>query len=422
MYIYDRQPKGNEARRREDHNIMRPSQRFYYPVRRPLQHLFSPPLGLTRQYSYRLGEAVATPKGLRLLDHFHVPKTPDPMVSGGFITGLVTKMTVSEMNPGFIDASDNLIIDISSNGLQTCLQKLITTQFQNYLSNKSNTAPTVGDRLRVALVDLTGNKITQPDFAGWGATVSMYGASVPKILAVYAAHQLRMDLRHLATSQKISTGKVLEKVALQSWKLSGHLPHLVWFFDIRNWSGNPNTLDFTAAARKVFQGIMHNHEAGELIIRVGFPYIASVTWQSSLFHPARGGLWLTSSYGKGQWGSNPVKVAHSANATALAAATYFTLLAQGRLVDGAASTEIKTTLRRGCVTGLFPNLGVVASKCGIYADYLHDCALIDRGSVRYVVAGLTRTKPSEYTKYTQLFLELDNLIVRNNQTPKPSCY
>jgi hypothetical protein len=249
----------------------------------------------------------------------------------------------------------------------------------------------------------------------------MYGASVPKILAVYAAHQLRMDLRQLATSQKISTGRALEKVALQSWKLSGHLPNLVWLFDIRNWSGNPDALDFTAAAHQVFRGIMHNPEAGELIIRVGFPYIASVTWQSGLFHPARGGLWLTSSYGKGQWGSNPVKVAHSANVTALSAATYFTLLAQGRLVDHAASGEIKATLLGGCVTGLFPTRGVVASKCGIYADYLHDCALIERGGVRYVVAGLTRTKSNESTKYTQLFLELDKLIVRNNQIPKASC-
>ena len=78
----------------------------------------------------------------------------------------------------------------------------------------------------------------------------MYGASVPKILAVYSAHQLRMDLRHLAASKSISIGKALEKAALQGWKLKIQLPNLVWLFDIRNWSGSPNTLDFTAAARK----------------------------------------------------------------------------------------------------------------------------------------------------------------------------
>lgn len=357
------------------------------------------------------------PQNLKLLEHFHIPKR----LSDGKI-GALTRLTQQNMNPGFIDVSDNLITDTSASGLQTCLQKLITTQFQNYLSNKHNTTPAAGDRLRVALVDLTGAKINQPEFAGWGSTVSMYGASVPKILALYAAHQLRMDLRQLATSQAISNGKTLEKVALQKWNLKGSSPNLGWLFNIRSWSGNPNTLDFTAAARKVFQGIMHNAEAGELIIKVGFPYIASVTWQSGLYHPNRRGLWLTSAYGKGKWGNNPVKGVQSANVTALAAATYFTLLAQARLVDSSSSNEIKTWLQNGCFTGLFPQtLGLVASKCGIWSDYLHDCALIERGGIRYVVVGLTRTKPSEYSKYTQLFLELDKLIVRNNQAPKPLC-
>jgi hypothetical protein len=384
-------------------------------------HPFSRRLGSRARYSVQLGEAAPAPAGLRLLEHIHFPKKPDPRVSGAFITGPATKMVASDLNPGFIDASDNLITDRSSNGLQTCLEKLITTRFQNYLANKSNTAPSTGDRLRVALVDLTGNRIAQPDFAGWASTTPIYGASVPKILAVYAAYQLRMDLRQLARSQGISNGKALEKAALQTWKLKSQLPHLVWLFDIRSWTGNPKSLDFTTAAQKILAGIMHNAEAGELIVRVGFPYIASVTWQSGLLHPARGGLWLTTSYGRGQSGSNPVKAPYSANVTARAAATYFTLLRQGRLVDDAASTEIRTILRRGCVTGLFPALGERSSKCGIWSDYTHDCALIDRGSVRYVVAGLTRTKRGEYANYSQLFTELDELIVRNNQKPKPPC-
>jgi hypothetical protein len=249
----------------------------------------------------------------------------------------------------------------------------------------------------------------------------MYGASSPKILALYAAYQLRMDLRNIATSQGISNGKILEKTALQTWKLRGG-PNLEWLFKIRKWAGNPNTLDFSPEAREAFRGIMHNEHAGDLIIKVGFPFIASVTWQSGLFHPSRSGLWLTSSYGKGQWGNNPIKGVHSANITALSAATYFTLLAQGRLVDDASSSEIKMWLRGGCFTWLFPeSLGLVASKCGIWSDYLHDCALIVRGSIRYVVVGLTRTQRSKHAKYTQLFLELDKLIVRNNQTPRPGC-
>jgi hypothetical protein len=312
-----------------------------------------------------------------------------------------------------------LITDISNTGLQTCLRKLITTQFKNYLSDTSNTTPIASDRLRVALVDLSGDRIAQPDFAGWGSTVSMYGASCPKILALNAAYQLRMDLRNMATSQSISDGKILENTALQTWKHKS-APNLEWLFNIRKWTGNPNTLNFSPEVGDAFRGIMHNEQAGNLIIKVGFPFIASVTWQSGLFHPRRRGLWLTSSYGKGQWGNNPIRSVHSANITALSAATYLTLLAQGRLVDDASSNEMKVWLRGGCVTWLFPeSLGLVASKCGIWSDYLHDCALIVRGSIRYVVVGLTRTRPSEHLKYTQLFLELDKLIVRNNQTPRP---
>jgi hypothetical protein len=411
VYFIDRQLSGAEERRAEGPVVFRPSQRVIYAGRvRP-----------------GLGEAVllapaAPPKGLILLDHFQSPKRADPGVPGAFITDPVAQMRVSDLNPGFIDANDNLIMDTSSSGLQTCLQKLITTQFQNYLSHKSNTAPSAGDRLRVALVDLTGDKISKPDFAGWGSTVPMYAASVAKILAVYAAHQLRKDLRHLAATQAVSTGSALETAAHQRWSLKGDRPNLVWLFDIRNWSGTPNTLEFTAAARKALAGIMHNADAASLIVRIGFPYLASVAWQSGLFHPTRGGLWLTSSYSGVRWNANPVKGVQSANITALSAATYFTLLAQGRLADDAASAGMRTVLRHGCVTGLFPQgLGAVASKCGIWSDYLHDCVLVVRNAIRYVVVGLTRTDASEYSQYTQLFRELDNLIVRNNQTPRPVC-
>lgn len=369
------------------------------------------------------GATVACPRGLICLDHFHIVKQPDPRNPGRFIVGLQARLEPRNMNPGFVDTSDNLITDRSGSGLQTCLNRLLTSQFSNYLSRDSiqKKSASKKDRLRVGLVDLTGPKLTRPDLAGWGSTGAMYGASVPKILALYAAYQLRRDLRNLA----IGSGKTLESTAIQKWRgkgLRSGFPNLVWLFDIRNWSGNPHTLNFTPAARKDFQNIMHNAEAGELIMKVGFPYIASVTWQSGLHHPKRGGLWLTSAYGKGTWGGNPIASVSSANVTALSAATYFTLLAQGRLVDDASSNEIKAWLANGCFTGLFPaDMGLVSSKCGIWSDYLHDCAFMTRRNLRYVVVGLTRTNRSEYPKYNQLFRELDKLIVANNLTPRPAC-
>ncbi|MBX9720029.1 MAG: hypothetical protein K2X81_01435, partial [Candidatus Obscuribacterales bacterium] len=118
----------------------------------------------------------ACPKGLICLDHIHVPKQVDLVNPGQFITGVKSKLTVKNVNPGFIDAADNIITDRSNTGLQTCLIRLLTSQFQHYLSRDSlqKKSASWNDRVRVALVDLSGTKLTQPDFAGWGSTVAMY--------------------------------------------------------------------------------------------------------------------------------------------------------------------------------------------------------------------------------------------------------
>jgi hypothetical protein len=276
----------------------------------------------------------------------------------------------------------------------------------------------------VAVVDLTGAKRSAPEFAAWGAPVDVYGASVPKILALYAAFQVRSDLRDLITRKSPPDGKQLEAAATAEWHAKGYkrdLPDLVWLFDIRKWTPAA-ALDFTPAARDTFANIDHNCPAGTLIARVSMPFIGSVAWQSGLYHPMRSGLWLRASYcNKGTWAS-PVKTPWVHNATALSAATYFTLLAQGRLVDTASSTDIKNALRGGCVTRLFPSLPVVASKCGWYNGWIHDCAWIQDSSVRYVMAVLSRqTKPAHEALYTQLCAQIDTLVRLNNQTPKASC-
>jgi hypothetical protein len=252
----------------------------------------------------------------------------------------------------------------------------------------------------------------------------MYGASVPKILALYAACQLRSDLRDLVVRKSLQTGKDLEHAAIAEWKIKGltkNLPDLVWLFDIRKWTPAAS-LDFTVQAQSTFANIMHNCPAGTLIAKVSLPYIGSVTWQSGLYHHARSGLWLKSGYCRlGNW-TSPVKTPYIHNATALSVATYFTLLAQGRLVDDASSIVIRNALSTGCITSLFPPLPVIASKCGFYDGWIHDCAWIQDSSVRYVVAVLSRLATRAHRQlYTQLFRELDTLIRKNNQSPKSPC-
>jgi V8-like Glu-specific endopeptidase len=358
--------------------------------------------------------------GLVLLDHMHVPKTPDPAHAGTFKIGSLTGLKTADLNPGFIDASDNLITDVNNAGLQRCLELSITSDFQGLLTARNQTKPGPGDRVRVALVDLTGNKLTKPDFAGWGSTAAIYGASVPKILAVYAAFQLRSDLRELAGRKSPKDGADLERQAIAEWNTKGLtklLPNLVWLFDIRHWTPG-GALDFTGNARSSIGDILHDCPAADLIVNTGFPYIGSVTWQSGLYHAKRSGLWLRASYcGKATWAS-PVATPNSTNATALSAATYFTLLAQGRLVDDASSGEIRTALRHACVTSLFPPLPVVASKCGIWREFIHDCAWIEDTEVRYAVAVMSRLATNSQARlYTKLCKELDTLVRENNKSP-----
>ena len=365
-----------------------------------------------------------SPAGLALLEHMHVPKAPDPAHPGTFKTGGPTLLKSADMNPGWIDANDNLVTDKSGAGLQRCLELSITSDFQGLLSRRAQTAPTASDRIHVALVDLTGNKLTKPDFAGWGSTLAIFGASVPKVLPLYAAYQLRADLRDLISRRSPKDGRELEKFVIDEWQAKGlttKQPDLVFLFDVRKWTPS-DTLDFTAATRGTFANISKNCPPGQLIAKVGFPYIGSVAWQSGLFHPTRGGLWLKVAFcNQGSWAS-PVKSPHALNASALSAATYFSLLAQGRLVDDPSSGEIKDALKHGCVTSLLPPLPVVASKCGIASGHVHDCAWIEDADVRYVIAVMSRLSTNAHASlYTKLCKELDRLVRENNNPSRTLC-
>ena len=96
MYFYDRQLMGGGKPHGERSITVRPCQRSYDPESTHLQYPFTLHAGLGAHYLYRLGEPAPATKGLRLPEHFHFPKKPDPHVPGAFITGPVTKMTASD--------------------------------------------------------------------------------------------------------------------------------------------------------------------------------------------------------------------------------------------------------------------------------------------------------------------------------------
>jgi hypothetical protein len=181
-------------------------------------------------------------------------------------------------------------------------------------------------------------------------------------------------------------------------------------------------------------------------MRLGFDYMASLSWQSGLRHPTRGGLWFGSTYctgrtraphhaachtfttcpkplaGRCSWKSDPLKVQRIV-LTALSAATYFTLLAQKRLVSEALSASIESFLGRACTWFplALPAATTRAAKCGLTSDLLHDAGLIENGSRRYAIAFLTqganaalRARGDKLVR--ELIQDLDRLI-ENNNTP-----
>jgi len=350
------------------------------------------------------------------LTHFHVRKfldlgtkalTPDP--DPGVMTP--TRMAVGYVLPA----------DPRRQALQSALTALVTARYSSALSP---TKP-----LRIAIADLTGAKQHAPVFAGisaFGANSEMEGASLPKILALYAVHQLRFDLDTFAARNKIDKASVLRSAIVAEWKKEGlrSTPNLTGLFKFVEKAGSP----VTAQLHKTHD-VHHNSVARALILALGFEYIGSVALQSGLFDQAHGGLWLNAAYNRPAvtWTRTPFPRLQRHNATALGAASFFVLLAQGRLVNQSTSKEIGDALAKhmcmgssGLLDGIQALGGVQSpspNKCGDDPPFIHDAIHVIREvspgkRIEYAVAVLSKKPPVVY--FTVLGQDLDRLIVAAN--------
>ena len=374
------------------------------------------------------------PKGLVLLSHSHVRRTcPD----GKSFTSAssATPMSPATMNPGFLKADDAIEFDTA---LDAKLVQLIldTPKYKSMLSAESRSTRTAHreDRLRVALVDITGDKICKPGYASWGSTLSMPGGSTPKVLILFAAHQLIFDLNEMARTGSITARADLVSKAATAWSGLTCKPDLNWLVDLDD-SGPRVTASASTKLKthlkemvtRSFSGVSVSR-ASELMLRLGFEYIASVTFQSGLRHPTRAGLWLGNTYlnatvtaktdARCHRGSNPI--VWSANPlgatgitlTALSAATFFTLLAQRRLVNASASSAMETLLETGCGFVSLPGITRRATKCGLTSSLRYDAVLLE-GSGRVYVLVLLVTDPS-WADRSAFVADLDRLVKENN--------
>lgn len=397
---------------------------------------------------------------LKCVPHQHVPRT---CADGKSFTSAASPTTVtrSAMNPGFYRASDGF--HEFDTVLHAKLQNLLldTPKYAVMLSDESKKKrePSVDDRVRVALVDLTGDKICKPGYADWGSTLPITSGSTVKIAMLYAAHQLLFDLNEMARTGGLKTAADLKKKADQVWSQLICPPHLDWLveFDqtgptVRAKASKNLDLHLKQMVNAFFPNFLAVSvtRANQLIIRLGFEYIASVLWQSGLRHSRSQGLWVRNTFAQKKilakmnpkchyktpfntregeklerivWYQDPTDDTEF-RLTALSVVTYFTLLAQRRLVNESASVAMEALLEQGCLFPLdpfpIPGVNVRATKCGITSDVMHVATLLESasGNRRYALAVLVLRKDEPKLK-TGVFLnsfvkDVDKLIKQNN--------
>jgi monoamine oxidase len=378
--------------------------------------------------------AVTVPSGLALVLHSHIRRTcPD----GRSFTSAssATTMSPATMNPGFLKADDTIEFDSTLDGKLTQLI-LDTPAYATMASAESRRTrtPHSDDKLRVALVDLTGDKICKPGFAGWGSTFAMPGGSTSKILILYAAHQLVFDLNEMARAGSIMSKADLTSQAASAWSGLTCKPDMNWLVDLDDSSSR---VEARASAKlrthlnemvtRSFSSVSVSR-ASELMLRLGFEYLASVAFQSGLRHSTRGGVWFGNTYlnaavsarpdsrcHKGDnpivWSTNPLG-ATGITLTALSTATFFILLAQRRLVNATAATAMETLLETGCGFVAIPGVTVRARKCGLTSSVRHDGVLLEAPGRLYAL-GLLTTDPS-WAHRSAFVRDLDRLVKENN--------
>ncbi|MDB4931727.1 MAG: hypothetical protein JWM10_4211 [Myxococcaceae bacterium] len=227
-------------------------------------------------------------------------------------------------------------------------------------------------RFSVAMADLSADA-RHPAYAGVADTRMLYGASVPKIATLGAAFEWRRELR--------AGGLAPTEGARE--------------FDAAR-------ADFSAGFREELRLMIFrsdNRAATSAAHRTGLPRIAAWLWDTGIYDPAAGGgVWL----GRGffhdpLWRAEPLRnLPHAATARALV--TFYALLGQDRLVDAAASADIRALMGpsafhnrlRRAVLERWPTARVYR-KTGTWRQYRHDSALVERPGARYAVAALCGT-------------------------------
>lgn len=250
----------------------------------------------------------------------------------------------------------------------------LDAQLQALVRRLNLTGVARAEKLAISLVDVTDP--LRPRYAGVNDTCMMYAASLPKIAIL------------LAGFEKIRAGE----------------------------------LSYTPQLREMFIRIARvssNVDASRAVQLIGFEWIAKTLTSSRyrFYDPSKnGGLWVGKAYGGpgDYWKRDPLhNLSHGA--TTLQTARFFTMLAQGRLVNPVFSRELLEILgnpgiNHKFVKGLSGKPGVrIYRKSGTWKDWHADAALIEHSGRRYVAAALME-HPNGGETLERLIVGLDEII------------
>jgi hypothetical protein len=347
------------------------------------------------------------------------------------------------------------------------------------------------NHLCAALVDLTGDP-AMPPYAGLNDEEMVFAGSLPKICAMYAAFALRAQVQAFVGAAAANGASVLAP-AITSAIANAWKPKLQALFPTRPATSFRNNQDMTfpkldqiltfspdgtvdfARADPPFtdaqidavgefgtpRGMFHdwmrsmlrwsnNTAASQCILALGYFYLNGSLAQAGLFDAASStGLWLSADYEGHDWvktdaeqqtnAGGPLLTPRWATAqrrrrsnitgTAAQIARFMTLLAQDKLVDGAASQEMRALIdvtaggigsyAKAALDDVGRDSTAFAAKIGYGDDsFSHDCAIVERTvdgkDLRYVAVGLGSAPNRNRADLSDLFVLLDETIVARN--------
>ena len=183
--------------------------------------------------------------------------------------------------------------------------------------------------------------------------------------------------------------------------------------------------DMVARLQRISTG---NSNGSTPIVLLKFPFIGSTMLAHGLFSPAnKGGSGLArlmaqsriadknSRFRTGPRGENPHPKIWVHNINAVSVAQFYTLAAQGRMIDAATSKAVLGHLRAGGCTTVIDLTDLYASgqfstKCGIFAEWVHNSVFSKEPATlrEFVVVILTRNRTFGVMK--DLFRDLVALV------------